>query len=324
MCAAFLLLFTAAPPRVQAGSPYSMELVWTATGDDADAGRAYGYDLRYSTSSVSADTVAWWNNARIALGLPPPSPSGQEDSAIVTGLSPETTYSFVLRCFDEAGNQSGFSNVVVATTESEIPPPTPGCSVPSSVPSQFQAREDSGAVLLTWAPTTDPLATTLHLWRASGSSGALTLLASVNDPSRTEYRDVGSRAGKSYRYRATWSSSCGNGPATASESLTLSGSSTEPPLRDASKIHAYPNPSHDTVRFVIHVEGASDQWVQIRLFDPSGHVVADIADASFPSGDTVISWPRVTRLGDRVAPGYYESIGTVGPYSVRERLILLP
>ncbi|HXF59948.1 MAG TPA: hypothetical protein VN539_08990, partial [Candidatus Saccharimonadales bacterium] len=89
-------------------------------------------------------------------------------------------------------------------------------------------------------------------------------------------------------------------------------------------IHAYPNPAQDQVHFVIHVEDPAGDLVQIRLFDLSGRVIADIASGAYPSGDTVVSWPRVTRNGDRVAPGYYESIGTIGSASVRERIVLLP
>jgi len=145
-----------------------------------------------------------------------PSPSGQPDSAIVTGLDPETTYNFILRSSDEYGDASGFSNVASGAT-------APG------------------------APSTMPA----HL-------------------------------------------------------------------------HAYPNPSSDVVQFVVHVQGPSGEQVLIRLFDLTGRVVADIAQGSFPSGDTTVSWPRLTLQGDRVAPGYYESIGTVGRTRVRERLVLLP
>jgi hypothetical protein len=199
-----------------------MTLLWTAPGDDADVGRAYLYDLRYSTSAVGADTLQWWSTARGAANLRRPSAAGQEDSTTVLGLDPGTTYYFVLRTYDGAGNMSGFSNVAVGTTDDGAP-------------------------------------------RASATLAA-------------------------------------NAPA----------------------IHAYPNPSTNTVHFVIHIADPSGERVQIRLFDLSGRVIADIADGSFPSGDTVISWPRVTRYGERVAPGYYESLGTIGGSSVRERLILLP
>jgi hypothetical protein len=181
-------------------------------------GRASGYDLRYSSTPVPADIAAWWTAATLVTGLPWPSSAGQEDSAIIHGLLPQTTYYFMLCVYDDAGNRSAFSNVAMVTTG-------------------------------------------------------------------------------------------------------LADSLPEPP---ATPLHAYPNPAHDLVRFVIHVEGVSDQWVKIRLFDPYGRVVAYIADALFPVGDTILPWPRTTVHGERVAPGYYESIGTIGILPVRERLILLP
>ena len=327
-CAASSLFLGAALPKPVSAGSYSMTLLWTAPGDDGDAGRAAGYDLRYSTSAVGADTSGWWGSAIAAISLPMPSISGQSDSAVVSGLVPETTYHFVLRTIDDAGNVSGFSNVLTATTDSEIPPPAPGCDVPALMPAQFSAVEDSGAVALSWSPTSDPVAGALHLWRAAGASGAVTLLATVSDPAQTLYRDPSVRAGSMYRYRATWAAGCGDGPATPSRVVSIPdppGSPGEPAASSAvAAVHAYPNPSTDVVHFLIHVENPSGGHVQIRLFDLSGRVIAEIADGSFPSGETVISWPRLTRNGDRVAPGYYESLGTIGNTSVRERLILLP
>jgi hypothetical protein len=320
-CFACALLLAAALPRAVPASPYAMTLVWTAPGDDADVGRASSYDLRYSTAGVGADTLGWWSAASSAANVMRPSPSGQEDSTTVQGLSPETTYYFVLRTYDEVGNVSGFSNVAVGATD-------PGCPVPASMPSQFAAYVDSGQVLMTWLPTTDPLATAFHIWRGTGASGSLSLFRTITDPAQTSYRDTSAQPGTTYRYRATWSGDCGDGPSTGFRTLSIpdngSPGGAVSPSAGAVAIHAYPNPSTDAVHFVIHVVDPSGERVQIRLFDLSGRVVADIADGSFPSGDTVISWPRMTRNGDRVAPGYYESIGTIGDASVRERLILLP
>ena len=237
---------------------------------------------------------------------------------MVAGLSAETTYYFILRSADDAGNLSAFSNVAVVTTDSEIPAPQGSCAAPSSPPSQFSASEDSGTVVISWAPASDPLASAIHVWRGVGRTGPLSLVAAVSDPAQTVFRDASVRRGKTYRYRATWAAPCGDGPATAPEFVAIPAGAAE------TRIHAYPNPSRDAVRFVIHVPDPSGGNVKIRLFDLSGRVIADIADGPFPSGDTVISWPRVTRNGDRVAPGYYESIGSIGDSTVRERLILLP
>ncbi len=323
-----LCLFAALCARPCAGgsAPYSITLEWTAPGDDALTGSASAYDLRYSSSQVGADTLAWWNGASSTAGLPTPSQAGQTDSVTVTNLVPETTYYFILRSYDDGGNSSGYSNVASATTGAEFPGTQPGCEVPASPPAQFHAAVDSGDVVLSWAPSGDPLSTALHVWRASGS-GALSLLTTLTDLSLTGYRDTTVRPGRTYRYRATWADSCGDGPATSSVWVTIPTSSTTPSAATSAPepaLHAYPNPSTDAVHFVVHVEGSSEQLVHIRLYDLTGRVIADIANGSFPAGDTVVSWPRISSRGDRVAPGYYESIGTVGFASVRERLILLP
>ncbi len=94
----------------------SATLVWTAPGDDGTSGRASLYDLRYSLTSVGADTVYWWNSSETVSGEPSPSPAGLPDSCIVNNLLPDTIYYFVIKTADEVPNWSGFSNVASART----------------------------------------------------------------------------------------------------------------------------------------------------------------------------------------------------------------
>jgi len=215
-CAALGLLLLAAPPACRASRLAVVNLAWTATGNDDRSGQADHYELRYSTSSVSGDTLAWWESATEARSLPHPSAPGLQDRARVTGLRPKTTYYFILRAYDAAGNGSDFSNVASTTTGDGV------------------------------------------------------LMA---------------------------------GPA---------------------PVHAYPNPSHDVVRFLIHVDGSAAQPVRLRVFDMTGRVVGEIADGVFPPGDNEVTWSGRTIWGDRVAPGCYESIGNVGSANARESIILLP
>jgi len=312
--------------RASAATPNSIPLQWTATGDDGDVGQAYRYDLRYRTSDVvGGDTSSWWSQATTATGLPAPSTSGATDSATVNGLTPATTYYFVLRVYDEVGNVSPFSNLAVGTTLEEILPPPPGCSVPATAPSNFTAA-DSGDVFLSWSPTSDPLATEFHIFRAVGSAGTLSRIATITDPSQTTFRDTNVSTGTPYRYRAAWASSCGDGPATSSVPITLSAPPGTPPPGSAgtATLHAYPNPSSGAVQFAIKISGSAPQQVYIRLFDMSGRWVADIANGTFQPGTSTISWARTARSGGTIAPGYYEAIGVVGGAKLRERLVLLP
>jgi hypothetical protein len=209
-------LLLAAPPACHAARLAVVTLSWTATGNDDRSGHADHYELRYSTTPVSGDTLAWWEAASEARNLPPPSAPGMQDHARVTGLKPETTYYFILCAYDQAGNSSDFSNVASATT---------------------------------------------------------------------------------------------------GEGVLMAG---------ADGLHAFPNPSHDVVRFVIHVGGSDAQPVHVRVFDMAGRVVGEVANGVFPPGDSQVTWSGRTIWGDRVAPGYYESIGTVGSSTARERIVLLP
>lgn len=115
---------TAATASAQTSADSSVVLLWTAPGDDGTTGTAARYDLRYRTVAISGtDTLTWWNAATPAAGLPTPRPSGSTDSVRVRGLTPLTTYYFVIRAADEVPNWSGFSNLAVKTTSGDATAP---------------------------------------------------------------------------------------------------------------------------------------------------------------------------------------------------------
>jgi hypothetical protein len=98
---------------VAAVRPISIELSWSATGDDENEGTATLYDLRYSQSPITEDNwelVARYNN------MPTPLVAGTQQSVIVIGLKPLTKYYFAIKALDEQNNASDISNVVSATT----------------------------------------------------------------------------------------------------------------------------------------------------------------------------------------------------------------
>lgn len=89
-------------------------LSWIAPGDDGMSGQATAYELRWSNQPINAS-----NFASAPLFTPTPYPSargGSTENYVLLGLIPNTTYYFALRARDEAGNWSGMSNVVTATT----------------------------------------------------------------------------------------------------------------------------------------------------------------------------------------------------------------
>ncbi|WP_127578941.1 discoidin domain-containing protein [Paenibacillus koleovorans] len=96
----------------------SVQLTWTAPGDDGGTGTAASYDIRYSTSTITAGN---WSSATAVTGEPTPAAAGTSQSMTVTGLSPSTTYYFAMKTNDEVPNTSALSNVPSGTTSSSGP-----------------------------------------------------------------------------------------------------------------------------------------------------------------------------------------------------------
>ncbi|MGE5176388.1 MAG: fibronectin type III domain-containing protein [Hyphomicrobiales bacterium] len=109
----------------QTSSDSTVVLLWTAPGDDGNVGRASSYDIRYRTVNITGtDTLTWWNGATQVTGEPSPGVAGTTDSMRVAGLTPLTTYYFMIRAADEVPNWSGFSNLASKTTGGDTTPPS--------------------------------------------------------------------------------------------------------------------------------------------------------------------------------------------------------
>ncbi|HYM81887.1 MAG TPA: fibronectin type III domain-containing protein [Candidatus Limnocylindria bacterium] len=91
----------------------SVQLSWTTPGDDSLTGTAAQFDLRYSTSPITASN---FNTSTRWSGTPAPAPSGTRQSVTVTGLTPSTTYHFAIKTADEVPNWALISNIVSRTT----------------------------------------------------------------------------------------------------------------------------------------------------------------------------------------------------------------
>jgi phosphodiesterase/alkaline phosphatase D-like protein len=125
----------------------SVQLTWTAPGDDGTTGTAGRYDIRYSTSEITAANFA---SATAVTGAPTPAVAGTSQSVTVSGLAPNTPYYFALKSADEVPNWSGLSNVVPATTV-EAADVTP----PAAVANLAAGPVTASSVHLTWAAPGD-------------------------------------------------------------------------------------------------------------------------------------------------------------------------
>ncbi len=109
------VIFCLCAVSASAGIPSTSSITvrWTAPGDDKNVGRAYRYDVRYSTSPI---TAANWAQASPATQLPLPAQPGNLQTCTIYNLLPSTTYYFRMKTADEKYNWSGLSNLYSLTT----------------------------------------------------------------------------------------------------------------------------------------------------------------------------------------------------------------
>lgn len=102
----------------------AVDLSWSSTGDDGNIGTAAAFNIRYSTSPITAGNFL----AATEVALEPaPAVAGTLQLTTVDGLTPSTTYYFAMKAYDETGASSALSNVVSVTTDA------PDTTAPSAV-----------------------------------------------------------------------------------------------------------------------------------------------------------------------------------------------
>ncbi len=135
----------------------SITLSWTASGDDGLTGTATGYDLRYSSETITADN---FSSATQVAGEPTPKAAGTMESVIVSGLEYNTTYYFALKVKDNVGNWSTLSNVKSGVT-----------ATPTII---FQDNMENGSgnwsAQSPWAQTDETAKSTITCWSDSPQS----------------------------------------------------------------------------------------------------------------------------------------------------------
>jgi subtilisin family serine protease len=98
---------------VNASNTNWLTLTWTAPAD-AEQNSASYYELRYSTSPITAES---FEQATRPASQPKPGAAGAAEQFTLTGLSHEQTYYVAIRSSDYSGNVSGISNVVQGQTD---------------------------------------------------------------------------------------------------------------------------------------------------------------------------------------------------------------
>jgi len=128
----------------------SLNLSWTAPGDDAAAGTATAYDVRYALSPITAGN---FTSAVQVAGEPAPAAAGSQQTMTVSGLSGTTTYYVAMKTHDEALNTSAISNGVSGTTAA-APPPVDAI-LPARITDLTVTTQSTSSVTLGWTAPGD-------------------------------------------------------------------------------------------------------------------------------------------------------------------------
>ena len=169
-------------------SAVQTNLTWTASTDDVGV---IGYNVQRCQGASCTNFV---QDAQ-------PRVNALDD----TGLTSSTTYSYRVQAFDNAGNLSGFSTVVTATTQSND-------TTPPTAPSNLTATATSASQInLAWTASTDNVGVAGYVIQRCTGSGCTTFtqVASVSGTTTT-YSNTGLTASTAYSYRVQGTDAAGN------------------------------------------------------------------------------------------------------------------
>lgn len=98
--------------RAEAAGSNSMDLAWTAPGDDGASGTARRYELRVSLQPITPENFG----SALAFPAPRPQGAGTPERWRLRGLAAENTYWCALLARDEFGNAGPVSNAISFST----------------------------------------------------------------------------------------------------------------------------------------------------------------------------------------------------------------
>lgn len=311
-----LLLSAPGSARAQAGAD-SLELRWTAPGDDGTAGTASEYDLRFSTQPIDAFN---FDLATRVTSLSAPAPANSPERLRVRGLTRGTTYWFALRTRDATGNWSAVSNVLRWDWPVDAAPPAPPAALRSIV------QKVGRIVRIDWRENTEPDLLGYDVYRSLHGANGWERLNGV-PLARTDYVDdaMPADADGILDYAVTAVDVSGNESARSAAIAVVFGPvapgsagawAFEPP---------YPNPSH--LAQVAHLPlmlppraGA----VRVEIRDGNDAVVRRIEVSGPGGGRRDIPWDGRNDAGQMCAPGVYRAWLIANGFQHMVRLARVP
>jgi len=183
-------------------------------------------------------------------------------------------------------------------------PPDSGYSVDNLAPAapvQFTGQYASGTTQLHWLPNVEPDLARYRLYRGTTSNFAPGPSNQVASPPDTGWVDA---AGAAYYYKLSAVDVHGNESLYAT--LLPQGVAGGPvgsaaPRLALAVVSANPTSAEATLRFDLTRDGP----VRLSVYDASGRLVRDVADASFVAGEWFRSWDGHDGLGHEQPSGLY-------------------
>ena len=260
----------------------SVILSWSSPGDDGYDWTADGYEIRYSTASITENN---WVQASIASGIiPSPKSAGTTQQATVQNLVIGTGYYFAIKVSDEVGNWSGMSNIVAVTTYG-----TPTSLTIVSGDSQKATANTALTPFIVKLTDThgDLVAVTWQIIEPGYGAALLatSTITNVNGTTSTIFT-LGTKVG-TYTVIATAFGLIATFTATAIFEPTLE------------KAIAYPDPYEANKHTCIYFDKLSENST-IKIFTIAGELVREIQVKSSPQ-----SWDVCNDAGEKVASGIY-------------------
>jgi len=262
------------PPSTPTGlvSPAStdttIELYWSASTDNYSV---LGYDIFRNGTLAGSTTGA---NATWFMD---------------TSLTPGTSYTYTVKAKDGAGNVSGASNAVVATTTGSGSGDTQAPTAPTGLQSPSKT---ANSVTLSWTASTDNVGVTAYdVYRGS-------TLAGTTNGTTTTYTDSGLTAGTTYSYTVKARDAAGNASA-ASASVNVT---TEAPT---SNLLANPGFELD------NGSGVPASWTCEQNYCTRNTAVKRSGDASLKVDNTTGAWFGIYQGVAGTAGSTYDLAGYV-------------
>ncbi|MCX6120305.1 MAG: FG-GAP-like repeat-containing protein [Ignavibacteriales bacterium] len=282
--------------------------------------------LVVTDSSSKTITIKWRKNTesdflryRIYRSTSP-SPTIKVDSTIAdttkifTGLTNGTRYYLRVTAVDSAGNESGYSNEVNATTADRIAPAPPQALVVTDSSSQ--------TIAIKWQKNTESDFLRYRIYRSTSPSSTIKVDSTTGGTADTSKTFTGLVNGTRYYLRITAIDSAGNESGYSNEvngapdaSLSVELAALNVPTVFSLEQN-YPNPFNPTT--VIGYQLPKSSYVNLKIYNLLGCEIATLVNEQKSAGTYIYQWNAANRPS-----GLYFYRLQAGSFSETKKLILL-